>query len=53
MKPEGNKVGNWTGWNAKPQRPIGYEEESKAHPDKCVFLKSFYPPVNYFRMKYF
>jgi len=30
MKPQGNRVGNWTGRNARPQRTIGTEEEAKA-----------------------
>ena len=30
MKPEGNRVGNWTGRNARPQGTIGSEEEAKA-----------------------
>ena len=30
MKPEGNRVGNCKGWNAKPQSPIGYKEKAKA-----------------------
>ena len=30
MKPEGNKVGNCFGCNAKPQGPIDYKDEAKA-----------------------
>ena len=30
MKPEGNRVGNWTGRNARPQGTIGSKEEVKA-----------------------
>ena len=30
MKPEGNRVGNWTGRNARPQGLIGSEEKAKA-----------------------
>jgi hypothetical protein len=36
MKPEGNRVGNCIGWNAKPQRSIGYEEEAQA--ESCGFV---------------
>jgi hypothetical protein len=39
MKPEGNKVGNWTGWNAKPQRPIGHEDNAKAKFEARQFLE--------------
>ena len=30
MKPEGNRVENWTGRNARPQGTIGSEEKAKA-----------------------
>ena len=30
MKPEGNRVGSWTGRNVRPQGTIGSEEEAKA-----------------------
>ena len=30
MKPEGKRVGNWTGRNARPQGLIGSEEKAKA-----------------------
>ena len=36
MKPEGNRVGNCKGWNAKPQSPISYKEKAKA--ESCVGL---------------
>jgi hypothetical protein len=40
MKPEGNRVGNCIGWNAKPQRPIGYQEEAKAESGGVVLQES-------------
>jgi hypothetical protein len=40
MKPEGNKVGNCTGWNAKPLGPIGNEEEAKAESCGGILLES-------------
>ena len=32
MKPQGNRVGNWTGRNARSQRTIGYEENVNSVP---------------------
>ena len=40
MKPEGNMVGNCMGWNAKPQRLIGYKDEAKAKSFGGVLLES-------------
>ena len=31
MKPEGNRVENWTGWNVRPQGTIGSEEKAKVN----------------------
>ena len=40
MKPEGNIVGNCTGWKVKPQRLIGYKDEAKAKSFGGVLLES-------------
>jgi len=40
MKPEGNKVGNCKGWNAKPQGTIGIKEEARAESFGGVLLES-------------
>jgi hypothetical protein len=33
MKPEGNRVGIWTGRTVRPQRTIGYEENVNSNPN--------------------
>ena len=38
MKPEGNIVGNCTGWKVKPQRLIGYKDEAKAKSIRCLII---------------
>ena len=40
MKPEGNTVGNCMGWNAKPQRLIGYKDKAKAKSFGGVLMES-------------
>ncbi len=40
MKPEGNRVGNCKGWNAKPQGTIRHEEEARAESCGDVLLES-------------
>jgi hypothetical protein len=40
MKPEGNRVGDCTGRNVRPQRPIGYEEKAQAESCGAVLHES-------------
>jgi hypothetical protein len=52
MKPEGNMVGNCMGWNAKPQRLIGYKDEAKAKSIGCLLIKSIPKLLQSFPYRY-